>query len=142
MPHEGVSLIRAPAEREDLAGINPELQCLYGFPDDRARRLAILAEKQVLPVRPWLSSLLVVHLRAYRSRSQPKRHPGNPFDKARAPTNLSPRSASALLVIQVSLKFNARVRGSADPKSVGFEIADGGMRRLMMPRSSSAWRSA
>lgn len=74
--------------------------------------------------------LLLVAFAGYRSCSQPKAIP-NPFDKSsRAHEPFAAFGKRIAGNPSLVAKFNARVRGSADPKSVGFEIADGGMRRL------------
>jgi hypothetical protein len=66
----------------------------------------------------------------YRSCSQSKAIP-NPFDKgSRA---YEPFAAFGKRIAGnpgLVAKLNARARGSADPKSLGFEIADSGIRRL------------
>lgn len=66
----------------------------------------------------------------YRGCSKPKAIP-NPFaSHSRAHEPYAAFVKRMANNPDLSAKFNARIRASADPKSVGFEIAERGMRRL------------
>ncbi|MBL8521578.1 MAG: hypothetical protein JNK75_13050, partial [Betaproteobacteria bacterium] len=66
----------------------------------------------------------------YRACSGPKAIP-NPFDKySRAHEPFAAFAKRLAGNPSIVSKLNARARSSADPKSLGFEIAENGMRRL------------
>jgi hypothetical protein len=75
-------------------------------------------------------AILLAIIVGYRACSAPKALP-NPFDKSsRAHEPFAAFGKRLAGNPDLVAKFNARARASADPKMLGFEIADSGIRRL------------